>query len=135
MELNALICGDARVSHDGRIELTGVFNELFAAAFPATQARIVLVAMLVWDAGEKGSLQFTVDLVGPSKKSVFTIEGHTEVPELAAGAPPPKTQLVLPLHNVMFPVAGRYRFSFQVAARRVDGPSLYLCEEAQQRRL
>jgi len=132
MELNALICGDARMSHDGRLELTGVFNELFAPAFPATQARIVLVAMLVWDAGEQGRLQFTVDLVGPSKKSVFTIEGNTEVPERKQGVPPPKTQLVLPLHNIMFPVAGRYRFAFQVGATRMVGPSLYLCEQVQQ---
>jgi hypothetical protein len=129
MELSALICGDARMSHDGRLELSGVFNELFAPAFPATQARIVLVAMLVWDAGEQGRLQFTVDLVGPSKKSVFTIEGHTEVPERPSGAPPPKTQLVLPLHNVMFPVAGRYRFTFQVASHRTLGPSLFVCEQ------
>ena len=65
MELNALICGDARLSHDGKLELSGVFNELYAPAFPATQARIVLVAMLVWDAGEQGKLLFTIDLVGP----------------------------------------------------------------------
>ena len=131
MELNALICGDARLSHDGKLELSGVFNELYAPAFPATQAHIVLVAMLVWDAGEQGKLLFTIDLVGPSKKSVFTVEGSTDVPERAAGAPPPKTQLVLPLHNIMFPVAGRYRFAFQIGATRTIGPSLFLCEQVQ----
>jgi hypothetical protein len=62
---------------------------------------------------------------------VFTIEGRTDVADRGAGGPPPKTQLVLPLHNVTFPRAGRYRFVLRVGAAIAHGPSLYVCNEAQ----
>ena len=130
MELSAFICSDARIAHDGRLELSGVFNELYAPAFPARQDRLVLVALLVWDASEHGRVQFRLDLAGPDGTSVYTVDGHTDVVLRATGDAPPKTQLVLPLHNVMFPSAGRYRFLLQVADQRVLGPSLYVCEQA-----
>jgi hypothetical protein len=134
MELSAFICDDARIAHDGRLELSGVFNELYAPDFPARQERLVLVAVLVWDAHEKGRVEFRVDLEGPGGTNVYTVEGHTEVTPRAAGAPP-KTQLVLPLHNVMFPSAGRYRFVFQVADQRAFGPSLFVCTQVLHERL
>ena len=49
MELSAFICDDARVTHDGRLDLAGVFNELYAPAFPARQTRLVLVAHVAED--------------------------------------------------------------------------------------
>ena len=130
MELNAFICNEARVAHDGRLELSGVFNELYAPAFPAQQDRLVLVALLVWDAGERGPLTFRVELEDADGASVFTVDGRTEVADRAAPGPPPKTQLVLPLHNVTFPSAGRYRFVFHVLGKRVPGPALYVLKNA-----
>jgi hypothetical protein len=127
VELNAFICSDARVAHDGRLELSGVFNELYAPAFPARQDRLVLVALLVWDAGERGHLTFRVDLESADGASIFTVDGHTEV---ADREPPPKTQLVLPLHNVTFPNAGCYRFAFHVLGKRLPGPALYVLKNA-----
>ena len=135
MELSARICGDARIAHDGRLELQGVFNELYTPAFPARQSRLVLVAMLVWDAGERGHLDFRIDLESSEGASVFTVHGHTDVTDRAQPSPPPKTQPVLPLHNVMFPSSGRYRFVFNVLGQRVLRPSLYVQQEAQQNRL
>ena len=135
MELSAFICSDARITHDGRLDLSGVFNELYAPAFPARQDRLVLVALLVWDASEHGRVTFRVDLTAPDGSSVFTVDGHTDVVLRTTGEAPPKTQLVLPLHNVTFPRAGHYRFQLQVADQRVLGPSLYVCEEAPRERL
>jgi hypothetical protein len=135
MEVSAFICSDARIAHDGRLELSGVFNELYAPAFPARQDRLVLVALLVWDASEQGRVQFRVDLAGPDGTSVYTVDGHTDVVPRTTEEAPPKTQLVLPLHNVMFPSAGRYRFQLQIDGLRVLGPSLFVCEQATRERL
>jgi hypothetical protein len=135
VELSAFICGDARIAHDGRLDLVGVFNELYAPGFPARHARLVLAAVLVWDAAERGAIEFRVDLEDPGGASVFTVEGRTDVTGRGERGPPPKTQLVLPLHDVMFPSAGRYRFVLRYAGQRVYGPTLYVCEEAQQERL
>jgi hypothetical protein len=132
VELSAFICGDARVTHDGRMDVLGVLNELYAPAFPARQDRVVLVALLVWDAGESGALDFRVDLEDDAGASIYTVTGSTDVAARDAPSPPPKTRLVLPLHNVVFPAAGRYRFVLRVASTRVLGPSLFVCEQAQQ---
>jgi Family of unknown function (DUF6941) len=135
VELSAFICTDARLTHDGGLDLLGVFNELFAPAFPARHGRLVLAALLVWDAEEHGRVDFRVDLEDSAGTSVFTVDGHTEVMERAPPAPPPKTQLVLPLHDVLFPSAGRYRFKFVIAGQHVHGPSLFVLQRMLQERL
>lgn len=132
MELSAFICRDAHVAHDGRLDVLGVFNELYAPAFPARQDRLVLVALLVWDAGERGAIEFRIDLEDEAGASIYTVTGSTDVTAREPGAPPPKTRLVLPLHNVVFPAAGRYHFMLRVASACTHGPSLYVCEQPQQ---
>ena len=113
----------------------GYSTSCFAPAFPARHGRLVFAAMLVWDAGETGRVDFRVDLHGPEGASVFTVDGHTEVMERAPPSAPPKTQLVLPLHDVMFPSAGRYRFGFVIAGQHVHGPSLFVLQRMLQERL
>jgi hypothetical protein len=111
MELRlALVCDDARERPDGRLDVLGILDELHAPGFPAMQQRMTVVFVMEWDAEESGAQVFRADLVGPGETRVLTIEGGTEVPAGAARATPPRTRLVLPLENVVFPRPGPYRF-------------------------
>lgn len=110
----ALACEDARKRPDGRIDLIGVFDELSAPGFPARQDRMTVIFVMQWSAGQEGRQEFTADLVAPAGDKVLTIEGHTDV--AAAAAPtPPRTELIMPLENVIFPHAGEYRFQLTAA--------------------
>ena len=125
-----LLCDDARVAPDGKIDIHGVFHDLYAPGFPARQDKIVLVLVVEWAREDHGRFAFRVDLLAPDGKPTLTVNGHTDVDERPADRPPARTQLVMPLETVIFPVAGTYRFRIRVKGQDYDGPTLYLIRTA-----
>lgn len=124
----ALVCEDARMRPDGKMDVHGVFNDLAAPGFPAKQEHMVLVTTIEWDRDDRGRMKFRVDLKGPDGKPSLTVDGETEVDERPADRPPPRTRLIMPLEDVVFPRPGRYSFEIRVKGKRLRGPSLFLME-------
>lgn len=124
----ALVCEDARMRPDGKMDVVGVFNDLAAPGFPATQDRMVLVTTIEWLTGDEGRNNFRVDLVAPDGRPSLTVEGHTDVQPHVPGLPPPRTRLILPLDGVVFPAAGRYSFEIRIKGKKLRGPSLFLIQ-------
>ena len=85
-----------------------------------------MAGIVYWDAGEEGRIQFKIDLTGPEGAAVFTVEGYTEVSPQPGAVAPPKTQLVLPLENVVFNTPGCYRVSIDINGESLSGPALYV---------
>ena len=126
MEAIFLFCKDAAAGPDGRLNIQGVFNELYASDFPARQDRLVLVGVIEWERDAQGRIPFRIDLTDPDGDSVFSIDGHTDVESLPMNSVPAKTHLVLPMEKVMFPVVGRYRVRFSANDEEIFGPSMHL---------
>jgi len=124
--LLALVCDDARPNEEGKMDIHGVFHDLYAPGFPARQDSMVLVLVLEWDREDQGRYTFKLDLVGPDDRPTLTVDGHTDVGVRRADEPPARTRLTMPLEDVVFPVPGRYRFQLRVKGRTLDGPSLHL---------
>ncbi|TVR64945.1 MAG: hypothetical protein EA422_05235 [Gemmatimonadales bacterium] len=110
------------------MDIHGIFNDLIAPGFPAKQERMVLVTTISWDRTDQGRNKFKVDLVGPDGRPSLTVDGHTDVDPRPAHRPPPRTRLVLPLEEVVFPRPGEYRFEIRVKGKRLPGPSLFVME-------
>lgn len=106
----ALACDQARERDDGKLDVIGIFNELYAPGFPAMQEKMTVVFVVEWSADEAGRQPLRVDLVDEQDRKILTIQGHTEVSERSDDRPPPQTRLVMPLEQVVFPRAGRYAF-------------------------
>jgi len=106
----AVVCDDVRERTDGKLDVIGVYSELSAPGFPAVQARMTVVFVMEWSREETGTQVFRADLVQQSGRRILTIEGETTVTAHVDGRPPPRTRLVLPLQNVVFPEAGAYHF-------------------------
>jgi hypothetical protein len=124
----ALACEDAHVRPDGRLDVRGVFNQLAAPGFPAAQDRMTAVFVMEWTASEAGRQPLRADLVEASSGSaVLTIQGHTDVDPHDRGAPA-HTRLVMPLENVVFPVAGRYDFRLNAGGECVAAFSVFVFE-------
>lgn len=126
MEAIFLFCKDAAAGPDGRLNIQGVFNELYASDFPARQDRLVLVGVIEWERDAQGRIPFRIDLTDPDGMSVFSIDGHTDVESRPMNSAPAKTHLVLPMEKVMFPVAGRYRVRLSANDEEIFGPSMHL---------
>ena len=126
--LYAVICERAAARPDGRMDLHGVFHQLYAPGFPAQQDRMVLAVNVEWDAGEDGRQVFRIDLLDPSRTPTITINGHTDVSPTEDGTPP-QTRLVMPLDGIVFPVAGSYLFQLHVGEAAVPLAPLHLVED------
>jgi hypothetical protein len=126
MEAIFLFCKDAAAGPDGRLNIQGVFNELYASDFPARQDRLVLVGVIEWERNAQGRIPFRIDLTDPDGDAVFSIDGHTDVESRPMNSAPAKTHLVLPMEKVMFPAAGRYRVRFSANDEEIFGPSMHL---------
>ncbi len=126
MEAVFLFCTDAGDGPDGKLSIHGIFNELHAADFPARQDRMVLVGIVEWQRDLQGRIPFTVDLTDSEGMAIFSIEGHTDVEARPTSKAPAKTQLILPLKNVMFPAPGHYRVRININGTELAGPSMHL---------
>lgn len=124
----AVACDDARVRPDGKLDIEGVFNELYAPGFPAMQDRMTVVFVVEWDRSESGRIPLRADLMDESDRQVLTIQGHTDVETRTDGRAPAQTRLILPLEQVVFPQAGRYRFNLRLGQEDRRALSLFVGE-------
>ena len=122
------ICEDARPTPEGKVDVHGVYHDLAAPGFPARQDLLVLVLVLEWDREDHGRYLFKADLEGDDGKITVTVEGETEVHRPRPEYPPSRSQLIMPLEDIVFPRPGEYQFRVRVKGQTLDGPSLYLIE-------
>lgn len=124
--LYALNCEHAEARHDGRLDVHGVFHQLYAPGFPAKQDRMVLALAIEWDAEPEGRLEFKIDLVDPAGSPALTIRGHTDVSARQPADAPPQTRLIMPMEEVVFPAEGTFFFELQVGDETVRLAPLHL---------
>lgn len=131
MELQlALMCDDARIDPEGKLDIHGVFNDLYAPGFPAKHT-MTLVVVIEWAHTDEGRFTFRIELEDPDRNPTLTVEGHTDVDARDPSRSPPRTRLLLPLQDVVFPKAGPYRFHVTVKGEKLGGPFLYLMEQSE----
>lgn len=119
-------CEDAATGDDGKLNIQAIYNELYAPGFPAKQDRVVLAGIFEWNRTVDGAQPFKVRIIDPQGKTIFTIEGQTEVDERSEGRAPAKTHLVFPLENLVFMSAGQYQVMVELKDQEIKGPSLYV---------
>jgi hypothetical protein len=129
--LLALVCDEAGLNSEGKLDVRGVFNDLYAPGFPAKQDQMVLVLVVEWDRDDEGRFRFRVDLEDEAGKPTLSVDGYSDVDRRPADRPPPRTRLVMPLEEVVFPRPGPYTFRIAMKGRTFTGPSLYLVESSE----
>lgn len=124
--LYAAVCEGASERQDGRVDLHGIFQQLYAPGFPAQQDELTLAVAIEWDAGEQGRVAFRIDLSDPSGAPALTINGHSDVAQSPPGEAPPQTRLLMPMRDVVFPAAGTYLWELEMDAMRTPLAPLHL---------
>lgn len=127
--LYAVVCEHANERQDGRLDVHGVFHQLYAPGFPASQDRLVLALALEWDSEEPGRRELKIDLVDPNGSPCLTISGHTDVVPRKAKEAPPRTLLIVPMEEVIFPAAGTYLFKLDAGGPPAVLTPLHLIED------
>jgi hypothetical protein len=126
MNVSLFFCESAETAANGKLDLRGIYNELYAPGFPARQEHLILAGVVEWNREDHGTQPFKIDLMDPDGSEIFTIDGHSEVEARPQTRPPSKTHLILPLENLIFQQAGTYPAKVQIGGETIEGPSLYL---------
>jgi hypothetical protein len=115
--LYALLCEHAQERQDGRLDVHGIFHQLYAPAFPARQDKMTLAVAIEWEPHERGRIDFSIELVDPSGSPVLSITGNTDVSERPMQGPP-QTRMVMPMDGAIFPSEGTHVFELEVRGER-----------------
>lgn len=95
------MCDLASVTREGKLNLMGIFGQIFARQLPTRYAKFTLAAIMTSKA--EGTMKLRVQIISPSGNDVMP-EREVEV----KFAKPGKTQLLFDVHNLEIPEAGTY---------------------------
>ena len=111
MKLDLFLLADyANVTGDGKLNVMGVFSQIFATNFPARHPSMYLVIRLLGELGEYGEKRsLTVRLVDEGGQPVGNISGEVQVPQPQGGRPS-EINAILHLRDTIFPKPGPYQF-------------------------
>lgn len=107
----------ANVSAEGKLNIMGVFQVVYAAQFPLVYPQMHLILTLEADPSEMGiKKQLEIKLMGPDGAPLLGVGGEMEVPK---GSPFPGTAIglnhILGFQGVRFEKPGDYQFAVLIS--------------------
>ncbi len=127
MKLTLFLAADyANITREGKLNVMGIFNDIYAQTFPARHSSMHLVAKLGAELGEYGQARdFTVKLLDADGNPIFDLSGQFQVPPGGQGRKP-EVNLILELKDLIFPKEGMYQFVLLVDKDHKGELSLYV---------
>lgn len=116
MELQTILAADyANVAEGGKLNVMGIFRNIFGTSFPAVHPSMFLVVQLKPDFPEYGQQrQLSISLVDEDGKTeVAKVSGEINIP-MPVGGQRPEINLTVELKGLVFPKPGRYQFTVLV---------------------
>jgi len=116
MQLLTILAADyANVAEGGKLNVMGIFTDIYAPTFPVIHPSMFLVVKLSPDFPEYGQQRkLTIALVDEDGKlEIAKITGDIAVP-MPVGGHKPEINLTVELKGIVFPKPGRYQFTVLV---------------------
>ena len=109
-----LLADSANVSREGKLNVLGIFDTIYAREFPTTHAQMQLVIRFEAPPAEAGTTrQVEVQLAREGGEVLFALPGAMKVMQREPGEPV-RLDHMLTLNNVTFDGPGRYVFRVAV---------------------
>ena len=111
----AVLADAANVSREGKLNIFGIFNQLWSQAFPAHHPQMQLVMVLEAPGVEAGQ-QKKIDIVlqDADGNKIMTINGKLLVPQPKVAGKRIRINHILPLPGTPVPKAGDYEFIIMI---------------------
>lgn len=120
----ALLADAANVSREGKLNILGVFDAIYARQFPTVHPHMALVLRFEAGPAEKGTARHVeVQLVAADGRVLVNLPGHVNLAHPGAGEPAVLDH-VLSFTNTRFEAPGRY--TLRVAVDGVVAAALRL---------
>ena len=112
MELLTILAADyANIAQGGKINVMGIFRNIYATQFPARHLSMTLVIKLGADLGEfYDERQLTVKLMDADANELMRFETPIKIPK-PSGGQRPEINAIIQINEIVFPQPGRYQFS------------------------
>jgi len=112
MELLTILAADyANVAQGGKLNVMGIFRNIYATNFPARHLSMMLVIKLGADLGEFGQERhLAIRLLDADGKELMRFESKAIVPT-PTGGQRPEIDAIIQINEIVFPVPGRYQFT------------------------
>lgn len=128
MEVDLAVIADAaNVSKEGKLNILGVFDTIWAREFPFRHAVMVFVLRMKADFTEQGDHTMEVRLLDADGGQLFKAEGPMQVPGGVPGRPI-KPHVIMGLSGVSFERPGDYSFEVIVDGHPMKSVPLYVQE-------
>ncbi|MGA2505101.1 MAG: hypothetical protein ABSG01_13505 [Anaerolineales bacterium] len=121
----------ANLTLDNKVNILGIFNQVFAMGFPTLVPQFHLVAKVGLEPGEEpNNRKLTLYLVGEDANAakVKIFEQTFNFPERLGGLDP-EHAIIIALQGMVFPKKGTYQFLLHLDDRFLASLSLYLREQ------
>jgi hypothetical protein len=122
----------ANLTQENKVNILGIFNQVFASKFPTLVPQYHLIAKVGLEAGEEPkNRKLTLYLVGEDANvaKVKIFEETFSFPERVGGLDP-EHAIIMALQGMVFPKQGTYQFLMHIDDRWQASLSLYLREQA-----
>lgn len=128
MEVDLAVVADAaNVSQEGKLNVLGVFDTIWAREFPFRHSAMVFVLRLRADFTEQGGHAMEVRLLDADGGQIFKAEGPVKVPKGAPGRPA-RPHVILTLNAISFPRPGDYAFEVTLDGSHLKSVPLHVVE-------
>ncbi len=128
MEVDLAVVADAaNVSQEGKLNILGVFDTIWAREFPFRHAAMVFVLRVRADFTDQGVHKLVVRLMDADGGQLFKAEGPLKVPEGTPGRPV-KPHVIMGLSGISFAKPGDFSFEVIVDERHLKSVPLYVLE-------
>lgn len=111
MEVKQVLLADyANVSREGKLNVLGIFAELYAQNFPVVHAQMHLIVSWQATRAESGKAKrFEIQLLDEDGKKQFSVGSELVIPEGKPGKPISGNQIMV-FNGVKFDKPGQYAF-------------------------
>lgn len=115
MELLTILAADyANIAQGGKLNVMGIFRNIYATSFPARHLSMILVVKLGADIGEfDDDRSLTIKLMDQDGNELMRFSSPIKIPK-PSGGQRPEVNAILQINEIVFPQPGRYQFSVQV---------------------
>ena len=121
-----LVADYANITREGKLNVMGIFNDIYSFNFPARHSSMHLIAKLGAELGEYGQTRdFTVKLLDEDGNHIMDVSGQIQMPKGERGRKP-EVNVILELKDVVFPKPGAYQFVIFVDRDHKGELSLYV---------
>lgn len=113
MELLTILAADyANITQNGKLNVMGIFRNIYAVKFPARHLSMTLVVKLGAGLGEfDDERRLTIKLLdADAKNELMRYETPIKIPK-PSGGQRPEVNAIIQINEIVFPQPGRYQFS------------------------